>query len=252
MKIIIERPLTNEEWNKLQAQGIDTTYTVKDALTIKDFYRGESVGFYLDALLKPNIELINDLLFRKHPVTIKYLDKVYKLNTLDEWTYSYQSDTDQIKTKRFNHEVLIAYYENRKKYFESKKIKKTKEQLQALTLLDAPTETEFEIEMFLSTFGRLYDIHIDWNDEVSKLTAYQQLKWYIENNIDYANEVKCITPEETPYFTADMFQEDEEMLEQISAYPLGDDEYLADTAYKKSIGHIFTKDEIIKIQQGGI
>ena len=244
MKVVTERKLTEAELIKLDEQGIDEVYFCKQ-LTIRDFYKGESVGFYLDVLYKPNIDLINDLLFRKHPVTLKYKGTTYKLNSIDEWTYSYQSDEDQLKTKRYNHPILQAYYEQRKEYFDKLKRKQRKEQYDIVCKLNNDLSDD-ELEIYLSTFGRLYDIHIDFNDTISKLNAYQQLKWYVDNNIEYAREVRCIAPEETPYFTSDMFQEDTSE-EDITEVLVGDDGILEDYAYKKSTGHIFNEDEIIKL-----
>ena len=81
-------------------------------ITIKDFKPGEAVGIYLKTLYPSTIDLIESLLYFKHPLTLKYENVQYKLHRLEDWKQTYQDPDDQIKTKTDRHPILKAYLKN--------------------------------------------------------------------------------------------------------------------------------------------
>lgn len=184
--------ILTEYKNKENTKAISTY-----GMTIRNFKPGEAVGIYLRELYPATMDLINDLLYFKHPVTLKYDNVQYKLHSLDEWKRTYQDPKDQIKTKTELHPVLKEYYDKRKEYFERKKDESIKMQYYAIYQLDPAYQniTDEELESYIKQVAPMYEIDVDYNSRLDMLRAYMQLHYYLENDIEYsrpANDIQII------------------------------------------------------------
>jgi len=186
--------------------------------TIRDFKPGEAVGIYLRELYPTTIDLIESLLYFKHPLTLKYGDKQYKLNTLDDWKYTYQDPKDQIKTKTWRHDILEEYLNNRREYTENKKAKSLKEQYKIIfDNFELPSEEE--IDQTLQELAPLYEVDVDYTDNLSRYRSYVQIKYYLEHDFEYSKPANA-----------------------AFIMPIGNETYLEDLIYKEG-----TKDEEIYV-----
>lgn len=231
MIVISEKKLTDEEIQEYIDRGYRFAYGYENPV-IK--YK-ESVGILLDTMYKSTMDLINDLLYKKHNVTIKYDDKTYKLNTLDEWQVTHQSDKDMLKQVTYRHPILQIYEEKRREYFEKLRIAKRKSQYEELSesygIANIPSEEE--IDGFLKAFAHLYQVDVDYSDHLSKLKNYYQIMFYLDNDVPYANEPIGISPADEPMFRPEMFQTIP-YEEPIEIESFGDEIYLEDYVYKNA------------------
>ena len=184
--------ILTEYKNKENTKAISTY-----GMTIRNFKPGEAVGIYLRELYPATMDLINDLLYFKHPVTLKYDNVQYKLYSLDEWKRTYQDPKDQIKTKTELHPVLKEYYDKRKEYFERKKDESIKMQYYAIYQLDPAYQniTDEELQAYIREVAPMYEIDVDYSNRLDMLRAYIQLHYYLENDIEYsrpANDIQII------------------------------------------------------------
>lgn len=186
--------------------------------TIRDFKPGEAVGIYLRELYPTTIDLIESLLYFKHPLTLKYGDKQYKLNTLDDWKYTYQDPKDQIKTKTWRHDILEEYLSNRREYTENKKAKSLKEQYK-LIFENFELPSEEEIDQMLQELAPLYEVDVDYTDNLSRYRSYVQIKYYLEHDFEYSKPANA-----------------------AFIMPIGNETYLEDLIYKEG-----TKDEEVYV-----
>lgn len=195
----------------------------------------ESVGILLSTMYKPTMDLIDNLLFRKHTVTIKYEDMTVTLSSLDEWKKSYQSDKDSLKMSFECHPIYKIYLDKRAEYFATKQAEKIEKQYETIydyiNKKDIPNDEE--LDNFLRTFGYLYQVDVDYTDRLSKLYIYVQLKWYLEHDIPYVNEPRSIDIDDEPMFSDLKFNTPpyEEPIEEIS---FGDATYFEDFVYKNT------------------
>ena len=171
-------------------------------ITIKDFKPGEAVGIYLKTLYPSTIDLIESLLYFKHPLTLKYENVQYKLHSLEDWKQTYQDPDDQIKTKTDRHPILKAYLDNRKEYNEQKLAKSLTNQYKL--------PSEQEIDSFLQDLAPLYEVDVDYSDNLSKYRAYIQIKYYLEHNFEYSRPANA-----------------------AFIMPIGNETYLEDLIYKE-------------------
>ena len=144
----------------------------------------ESVGVLLDTMYKSTIELIERLLYFKHKVTIKLDDKTYTLNTLEDWKYTYQDPKDQIKTITYKHPVYQIYLDKRKEYFDKQNALKRAKNIELLYNYCPDIPEDEILESFLRNYAPQYQVDIDYTDTISKINAYMQLKYYVDNNIE--------------------------------------------------------------------
>ena len=181
--------ILTEYKNKENTKAISTY-----GMTIKNFKPGEAVGIYLRELYPATMDLINDLLYFKHPVTLKYDNVQYKLYSLDEWKKTYQDPKDQIKTKTELHPVLKEYYDKRKEYLERKKDESIKMQYYAIYQLDPTYQniTDEELESYIKQVAPMYEIDVDYSNRLDMLRAYIQLHYYLENDIEYSRPASDI------------------------------------------------------------
>ena len=178
-------------------------------ITIKDFKPGEAVGIYLKTLYPSTIDLIESLLYFKHPLTLKYENVQYKLHSLEDWKQTYQDPDDQIKTKTDRHTILKAYLDNRKEYNERKLAKSLTNQYQII-FDNFKLPSEQEIDSFLQDLAPLYEVDVDYSDNLSKYRAYIQLKYYLEHDFEYSRPANA-----------------------AFIMPIGNETYLEDLIYKE-------------------
>ena len=180
MKILTEYK-TKENTNAI------STY----AITIRNFRPGEAVGIYLRELYPATMDLINDLLYFKHPLTLKYNDVQYKLYSLDDWKTTYQDPNDQIKTKTERHPILQEFLDKRKEY--NINLEATKRQDRFKTLYNDYPELEFitdeALDIFITRNARAYEVYPESDDRYDKLLAYIQVKFYQEHDIEPIREL---------------------------------------------------------------
>lgn len=238
MLIVSEYKLTDKELNNYMMKGHRVAYGYEKPKA----RRGEAVGFLLDTMYKSTIDMIEYLLYTKHKVTLKYDGINYHLSTLDEWHRTY---TENKRTMHYKHPLYIEYEAKRQAYFENlERIKNKKRQEDLLEQYDFEKVPE-DLDAFVDTFSRLYNIQVDMSSETDKLIWYNQIRTYIELDIPYrsydiddATSIEgqqfiynnCIDIEESP-FKKEMFQ-DVEYQENISVETFGDEVYLEDTIYK--------------------
>lgn len=231
MIVISEYKLSNEEINAYKNKGYRFAYGYEHPIINPK----ESVGILLDTMYKPTIDLIDSLLYRHHKVTIKYEDKSYTLESLDEWKKSYQSDKDSLKMTSEYHPIYQIYLEKRREYFEQRKVNEIKQQYEIIYdyIKQDEIPNDDELDNFLRTFGYLYQVDIDYTDRLAKLYAYLQLKWYLDNDIPYVNEPLPIDIDDEPMFSCRQFKKVsyEESIEEIS---FGDQTYFEDFIYKNT------------------
>ena len=180
MKILTEYK-TKENTNAISTYGI----------TIKNFRPGEAVGIYLRELYPATMDLINDLLYFKHPLTLKYNDVQYKLYSLDDWKTTYQDPNDQIKTKTERHPILQEFLDKRKEY--NINLEATKRQDRFKSLYTDYPELEFitdeTLDIFITRNARAYEIYPESDDRYDKLLTYIQVKFYQEHDIEPIREL---------------------------------------------------------------
>ena len=180
MKILTEYK-TKENTNAISTYGI----------TIRNFRPGEAVGIYLRELYPATMDLINDLLYFKHPLTLKYNDVQYKLYSLDDWKTTYQDPNDQIKTKTERHPILQEFLDKRKEY--NINLEATKRQDRFKSLYNEYPELQFitdeALDIFITRNARAYEVYPETDDRYDKLLAYIQVKFYQENDIEPIKEL---------------------------------------------------------------
>ena len=180
MKILTEYK-TKENTNAISTYGI----------TIRNFRPGEAVGIYLRELYPATMDLINDLLYFKHPLTLKYNDVQYKLYSLDDWKTTYQDPNDQIKTKTERHPILQEFLDKRKEY--NINLEATKRQDRFKTLYNDYPELEFitdeALDIFITRNAKAYEIYPESDDRYDKLLTYIQVKFYQEHDIEPIREL---------------------------------------------------------------
>lgn len=223
MLVISEYKITNDEIKKFKDKGYRFAYGYEQPV-IKP---KESVGFLLDSMYKSTIDLIERLLWSKHIVTIKYDGKSYTLHSLDEWKYTHQSEKDALKLKTDKHPIYQIYLDKKAEYNRQRYAKTKRNQLQFVS----DCKDAEDLDQILSAFAYLYDINVDYDDTYSKLAAYQQIKWYLDNNIDYINPAPVIPYDETPMFNMFQVPSPTDVEEVVLVY-YGDEEYFEDTHYK--------------------
>lgn len=180
MKILTEYK-TKENKEAISTYGI----------TIRNFRPGEAVGIYLRELYPATMDLINDLLYFKHPLTLKYNDTQYKLYSLDDWKTTYQDPNDQIKTKTERHPILQEFLDKRKEY--NINLEATKRQDRFKSLYNDYPELEFitdeALDIFITRNARAYEVYPETDDRYDKLLAYIQVKFYQEHDIEPIREL---------------------------------------------------------------
>ena len=224
MIIISEVKLDTKQIESYEDRGIRFAYGYEDF----KIGRTEAVGFILDTLYKSTMDLINDLLYWHHNIILKYHGDTYKLNTLEEWKHSYQSDKDMLKTTVKYHPIYQIYLDKRREYFEAEKLKEERIKYGEIAEYLKSIPSDEELDSFVKTFSYLYQLDVDMTSKTDKLKAYAQINYYLEHDIEYVNEPQSISPDDEPMFKFE-YQETETPIEVTS---FGDETYLEDYVYK--------------------
>lgn len=202
MLVVYESKLSVKDYNKYKAKG----YRVASIFDRPVISKNESVGIVLTRLYKTSIDLINDLLFKKHTVTLLFEGKSYVLHSLDDWYYSYQDPKDQLRMTSYKHPILQRYYQNIDEYRTRQHATQLNEYRCTIeNALGTPPSAE-ELDSLLDTFVPLYQLDVDYNNYISKILAYHQIKYYLDHDIPYANAPRCIDYHEEPMFQG-LFQD---------------------------------------------
>lgn len=123
----------------------------------------------------------------KHKITLKYKNKVYKLDTPEDWKYSYQSTKDVNRITSYKHPVLQDFEsvaQDRAFNFKSQVLKdKCEFVLQDVYNNKLPDMQE--VNSVLYNYARLYGIRIHENSSLlDKLNAYNNIKFYLDNDLE--------------------------------------------------------------------
>lgn len=205
--IITERTLFKTEEIKYKKKG----YKVFNVFnTTKPYiFTDTKVGMLLDTLYTPTILYLEKLLYFKHTVVAKYKDETYKINE-SNWK---------------SHPIRCQYLTQQEAYKEQQKVNKYKERL---CLLQEQIDIDIDItqlDNYLKTFAKLYDIEYE-QDPISKLLAYNQIKYYLDNNLDYFNPPVNIDPEEESNLATQNWN-------GIEVVSFGDAQYFEDYVYQR-------------------
>ncbi len=237
----------------LKAEPLFDRYTGEMNITIKDFRPGEAVGIYLSYFDSRTKALIESLLaeytikrvvekdgkrkmierhYTPHNITLKYKDEQYKLGDLMQWKEPYADPKNPKRTKYIihpMHAMFLSEIEKRKEKYEAKKLK---EQYELISdNYDLPEE--HEIEEFLRETAPLYEVDVDYEDNLSKYRAYYQIRFYLEHDFPYSKPAPVIAISDEKMFNPEMFNFDADVCEQdIEVESFGDSDYLEDTVYK--------------------
>jgi len=234
--IISERKFTQEEIQKYLAKGYRLAES--DGKNFPVVHRGEAVKFILNPkkMYSINIQNISTLLYTKkskHHVTIEFEGKTYHLDNPEEWKKTYQDEHDQLRQVTEYHPVYERYREKCREYFEQEEVKTIAQQFDALDKYIDINMDEAELVPFVRAFAHLYDIEVDYNNKLSLLKAYSSIKYYMDNNLDYLNEVHSIAIEDEPMFSPEMFDLSKTSSEeQVEILPVGNETLFEDLMYK--------------------
>ena len=224
MIIISEYKIPDEQKQRYKKQNIRFAYGYEDY----QIGSKEAVGFLLKDLYRSTIDLIERLLYFKHNVTLKLDDKVYKLNSLDDWKYTIQSPKDALKTRTQTHPVYQAYLDKRREFLNKQRAIKIKTKNQYI--LDTYKDHNID-EGFLNAFKFRYQIDYDPESIPEKINAYNQIKFYIDNDIEYESPAPVIPYDETPFAqlvdTSYLSQ-----VEELDVESYGNETFLEDVVYK--------------------
>lgn len=224
MIIISEYKIPDEQKQRYKKQNIRFAYGYEEY----QIGSKEAVGFLLKDLYRSTIDLIERLLYFKHNVTLKLDNKVYKLNSLDDWKYTIQSPKDALKTRTQTHPVYQAYLDKRREFLNKQRAIKIKTKNQYI--LDTYKDHNID-ERFLDTFRFRYQIDYDPESVPEKINAYNQIKFYIDNDIEYESPAPVIPYDETPFAqlvdTSYLSQ-----VEELDVESYGNETFLEDVVYK--------------------
>ena len=146
-----------------------------------------------------------------------YEDKKYSLMIPEDWEQKYYDQSNH-KWIKIQHPILEAYLGKRAEYFEQLALKKAKDST-SIMLEYFKEEIPNDLEQFLRAFAPLYDVDVDYESTDSMLRAYANIKFYIDNGIEYSKDIIGQEPGEGNPFEVISF---------------GDDTYLEDYIYKES------------------
>jgi len=247
--IISEYRYSVPELRKLQEQKAVINYTL-----LPQFYqsyaeeitrinysiirRTEGVVFRLEDYYAGTKEAIEYALYLKKPVKIITPEgKTYKLCTKEEWKHSYKEPNKRNVT--IKHQVLIDFEEKRNAYYEVVNTAKLTDKYNKAT--EGITDTKEEIERFVKAFAPQYKVDVNYSDWPDVCLAYKSLKFYYDNNLPYEldyNEMYSrgsITPEDTLYFTAEMFEDTSPDYDSYEEELFGNETLLEDMIYKGGV-----------------
>ena len=199
--------------------------------------KSDGIIFRLEEYYSGTKESIEYALYLKKPIKIITPEgQEFKLQIQEDWKKSYKLNRKTMTTK---HPVLAEFDQRRSDYYEIKNAIKQEYALKKAT--EDITESKEEIERFVRIFAKQYNLgnaDIDYNNWAEVCTAYKSLKFYYDNCIPYGmniNEIYykgLIEPDETPYFTEEMFDYSSDELGSFEEESYGDETLLEDMIYK--------------------
>lgn len=221
---------------KLDAHMEDTLgieiESVFDYTKLNQFNRGEAVGIYLHKLYYHTMDLIGLLLYYKHPVTLKYEGKQYKLYVKEDWIQTFQDPDDQLKMKTVRHPIFQEYINKQREHRDILNAKRTYEKEQEVLSKYVIIE-EPEIDRIVRPLARLYDIDVDYENQLSKTMAYYQILYYLDNNVPYTNPAPVVSVEDEKMFNINMFKIDTDTtVQDLDVESFGDTTYFDDFVNK--------------------
>ena len=213
MLVVSEKKLDRqkiEEYRKKNYRIVYANWRQNEEPVVK---LGEPVGFILDSFEPRTIKFMEKLVFRKtrSNITAKIDNKVYRVDK-ENWKSTYYNDKTR-KWYSIKNPVLEIYDEQQK----IRKLNKDDWKKRKLT---EQYEIPDDLDILLHTFARLYEVDYTEEDTLSKLRAYQQIKYYLDNNFEYSRDILGQLPTE------------EKMFECIA---FGNETYLEDISYKETV-----------------
>ena len=247
--VISEYKYSKEEINTLTKQKAIVNYTL-----LPQFYqsyateiakinytlirRMNGIVFRLSDYYSGTKDAIEYALYLKKPVKIITPEgETYKLDTKEEWKYSYK-DTNN-RNVSIKHAVLLQFEQHRSEYYEKVNLIKAKETYERA--VDGIEETKEEIERFVRALAPQYKVEIDYSNWVELCNAYRSIKFYYDNNIPYEldkNEVftrGAIDPDDAPHFNSSMFDMSNNFYDTFEEELYGDQTLLEDMIYKGGV-----------------
>lgn len=159
--------------------------------------KGEAICIYITDFYSKTKNLIETLLYTKHKVICRYEDKEYTFRIPEDFKRTYHSDKDVIKNVTEYSELYQIYLDITNEKRARRKAFKDKQRTKYL--LEVYENVPEDADNFIHTYAHYYDIYYpEDTTEVSELQrreTYWQIRYYIDNNIDYANPVTLDKPE---------------------------------------------------------
>lgn len=186
MIIISETKLPKQDIEFYHSKG----YRVARVYDEPVINRGEAVGILMDRMYAKTIDLIGDLLYKKHKVSVKFEGTYYKLDSIDDWKRTYQSEKDQIKTTTERHYLYQLYLDRQRERREARELdikRKLYNETVSQLFVDEDIPSDEELQIFIDTWSKAYDVQVDFNDKRDVLLKYKALKFYVDNNLDVSN-----------------------------------------------------------------
>lgn len=244
--IITENKLDKELETKLEEQGAVINYKAMpefynsyadeiDKINHSLIRRAKIIVFKLDKYYYNTQKVIEYALFLGKQCRIDTEDKKYFIKSTNEWKYKGASSS-------YEHPVLIKFKESRREYYTKLELQQEARKYEKYQELKPTNITEDEMKTFVHTFARLYKLDIDYTDNDSYIDLYLNIKYYIDNDIEYCldineiYEIGAIAPEDTPFknfkfkIPSPCYGDGEEVIESF-----GDMNYLEDVIYKEKV-----------------
>ncbi len=187
MIMINEKQFAQKDLEKYLTRGY--ICAVSDGKNFPKVHKGEPVSFILceDLLYSINIKQIDWLVHTNHKVNIKLGDKIWKNVTAEEWKSSFKVNGRFQTTK---HYVLQLFETKRNEYFEQLERAKARTRYEDVVhqlYPDGKIPSDIELQTYIDTWSRAYDIQVDFNNKQDVLIKYKALKFYVDNNLDVSN-----------------------------------------------------------------
>lgn len=217
MLVVSERKLDRqkiEEYRKKNYRIVYANWRQNEEPVVK---LGEPVGFIMDTFKPQTVKFMEKLVYRKTRsiITAKINEEVIRVDK-ENWKSTHYDD----KTRKWysvKNPVLEIYDEQQKIRKANRDDWKKRKQTEELE--EKFGEIPEDLDRFISTFAPLYTVDYEPEDTLSKLRAYQQCKYYLDNGFEYTRDPFGILPTE------------EKMFECVS---FGNETYLEDVSYKKT------------------
>ena len=214
MLVVSERKLDRqkiEEYRKKNYRIVYANWKQNEEPVVK---LGEPVGFIMDTFKPQTVKFMEKLVYRKTRsiITAKINEEVIRVDK-ENWKSTHYDD----KTRRWysvKNKVLEIYDEQQKIRKQNREDWKKRKRTEELG------EIPEDLDRLLSSFAKLYEVDYIPEDTESKLRAYQQIKYYLDNDFEYSRDLLGQLPTEELMFECIAF---------------GDETYLEDISYKENV-----------------